>query len=150
MRNFIHKELAAGRWFELTLMEQLGNIGSEVYRVAEWKKKIDAEKYGLTKSVGEASSTHDGSTHISKTTSRFEEAVDKALDLFDLTLEDKRWIGRRKEIARAREVFCDAYYGGHLYKSTFSDLVKYFDLFAVAANKVKVETENPRQSMSNA
>jgi hypothetical protein len=26
----IHKELAAGRWFELSLVEQLANIGSDV------------------------------------------------------------------------------------------------------------------------
>jgi len=32
MKQFMHKELAEGRWFQLSLMEQLGNIGSEVGR----------------------------------------------------------------------------------------------------------------------
>jgi len=33
----LHAGLAAGRWFELTLMEQLGNIGSEVGRATRAK-----------------------------------------------------------------------------------------------------------------
>ncbi len=103
-----HKELAAGRWFELSLAQQLGNIGSEVLRA--WRQKGKDEKM-------------------------FWVAVEKALELFDLTLDDSRWQGRRWEIARAREVFCDAVYGGQLYKSSFEDLVRYFDYFALAANK---------------
>lgn len=106
MPNFIHKELAGGRWFQLSLKEQLGNIGSEVNRAKNWQGKDEKN---------------------------FESAVDRALDLFDLTLADERWKGRRWEIARAREVFCDAVYGGKLYKSSLTDLVKYFDHFAIAA-----------------
>lgn len=105
-RNFKHKELAAGRWQKFSLMEQLGNIGGEVSRVLNWKDKDEKIFWG---------------------------AVERALDLFNLTLEDPRWIGRRWEIARAREVFCDAVYGGNLYKSSLEDLKKYFDQFAFAA-----------------
>ncbi|PIQ75289.1 MAG: hypothetical protein CO001_01445 [Candidatus Portnoybacteria bacterium CG_4_8_14_3_um_filter_40_10] len=101
-----HKELAAGRWQELSLAEQMGNIGSEVSRASRQKGK-DEKLFWL--------------------------AVEKALELFDLTLEDLRWKGRRQEIARAREVFCDAVYGGKLYKSSLTDLVRYFDHFALAA-----------------
>ncbi|TSC78477.1 MAG: hypothetical protein G01um101429_750, partial [Parcubacteria group bacterium Gr01-1014_29] len=39
MKQFIHKELAEGRWFQLSLMEQLGNIGSEVGRAARAEDK---------------------------------------------------------------------------------------------------------------
>lgn len=110
MPEFIHKELAAGRWFELSLAEQLGNIGSEVSRAQKWQGKDEK---------------------------LFQNAVDRALDLFDLTLSDLRWKGRRWEIARAREVFCDAIYGGKLYKSSLQDLSRYFDKFAFAArNKI--------------
>jgi hypothetical protein len=63
----------------------------------------------------------------------FRQAVERALELFDLTLSDPRWKGRRLEVARAREVFCDAAYGGGLYKSSLADLVRYFDNFAFAA-----------------
>ena len=104
--NFIHEELAAGRWFELTLAEQLGNIGSEVSRTSKWKDKDEKLFWG---------------------------AVYRALELFDLTLSDPRWRGRRREIARAREVFCDAVYGGKLYGSSFPDLIRYFNQFAFAA-----------------
>jgi len=103
---FKHKKLSEGRWYELSLMEQLGNIGSEVLRTARQKGKDEKLFWG---------------------------AVERALELFDLTLSDPRWKGRRREIARAREVFCDTVYGGHLYKSSFSDLVRYFDQFALAA-----------------
>jgi hypothetical protein len=34
--NFIHKELAAGRWLEFSFMEQMANIGSEVERAIKW------------------------------------------------------------------------------------------------------------------
>jgi hypothetical protein len=103
---FIHKELAAGGWQKLSLKEQIGNIGSEVSRAAKWQNKNDELFIG---------------------------AVERALELFDLTLGDPRWNGRLREIARAREVFCDAVYGGKLYKSSFDDLQKYFDQFALAA-----------------
>jgi hypothetical protein len=103
---FIHKNLASGRWFELSLAEQLGNIGSEVLRASRQQNK-DKKLFWL--------------------------AVERALELFDLTLEDPRWKGRRWEIARAREVFLDAVFGGKEYKSSLEDLVRYFDQFACAA-----------------
>jgi hypothetical protein len=31
-----HRDLAAGRWWQLSLAEQLGNIGSEVSRAVRW------------------------------------------------------------------------------------------------------------------
>ncbi len=104
-----YKELAAGRWFELSLMEQLGNIGSEVARA------------GRLQGTDEA---------------RFQNAVERTLELFDLTIADIRWRGRLGEIVRAREVFCDAVYGGKLYKSFFVDLDRYFLPFAYAARNI--------------
>lgn len=100
----------------MTLAEQMGNIGSEVSRAARWQKKDQKLFWG---------------------------AAERALELFDLTLEDSRWqssltslaSGRRYEIARAREVFCDAIYGGALYKSSLKDLIGYFDIFAQSARK---------------
>ncbi len=103
---FQHKELATGQWQKLSLVEQLGNIGSEILRVSRQEGKNEKIFWG---------------------------AVERALELFDLTLDDPRWKGRRWEIARAREVFCDAVYGGKLYKSSLQDLTRYFDIFAFAA-----------------
>lgn len=101
----LHKNLADGRWQDLSLAEQMGNIGSDVSRAAHWYKKDEKLFWG---------------------------AVDRALELFDLTLADGRWQGRRREIARSREVFCDAVYGGELYQSSLKDLVRYFDAFAMS------------------
>lgn len=111
MRKFIHKELASGRWFELSLMEQLANIGSEVSRARKWKGKDEKIFWG---------------------------AVERTLELFDLTLEDKRWRGRLREIARARELFCDAIYGGKEYKTTLEDLDQYFFHYAYCAQVNKM------------
>jgi len=101
--SFKHKELAGGRWRTLSLAEQLGNIGSEISRALNWQNK--------DKKI-------------------FWNAVERALELFDLTLDDPRWKGRRQEIARAREVFCDIVFGDKKYNTTLADLLRYFDQFA--------------------
>lgn len=105
-RTFIHKELASGRWFELSLKEQMGNIGSEISRALRRRGKDEKLYQG---------------------------AIERALELFDLTLGDQRWRGRWREIARAREVFCDAVLGGKEYGSSLGDLERYFFQFAMAA-----------------
>lgn len=105
----LHAGLAAGRWRELTLLEQLGNVGSEVGRASR------------AKALG-----NEG---------RFAAALDRALELFDLTLADERWAFRRKEIARAREIVCDFLVGDNQYKSTAESLDTYFMEFAVAARR---------------
>src|SRR3989344_77314 len=105
--KILHKDLAEGRWYKMSLMEQLGNIGSEVGRARIYKEKGDDE--------------------------RLQKAVDRALELFDLTLNDSRWRGRLKEIGRARDVFCDAISGGKEYDSNLTDLERYFMHFALAA-----------------
>lgn len=106
MPNFIHKELAAGKWFTMPLLEQLAHIGSEVGRAGKWQH-------------GDAAA--------------FNGAVDRALDLFDLTLADPRWSGRYGEIARAREVFCAAALGDTEYQTSLADMERYFTPFALAA-----------------
>ena len=35
----IHRDLAAGRWASMSLVEQLANIGSEVSRCLAWRRK---------------------------------------------------------------------------------------------------------------
>jgi hypothetical protein len=62
-------------------------------------------------------------------------ALERALELLDLTLSDARWRGRRKEIARARELLCDAVDGGREYGATLEDLDRYFLAFAVVARR---------------
>ena len=105
-----HREAASGRWFELSLMEQLGNIGTEVARAARAKE------------VG-----NEG---------RRWNALNRALELFDLTVADERWRGpKRREICRAREVVCDFLVGDNAYGSSAESLDVYFLPFAVAARQ---------------
>ena len=108
MKKIIHKELASGRWFKLSLVEQLANIGSEVSRACRWQGKDENIFWG---------------------------AVERALELFDLTLEDQRWRGRLREIARVREVFCDAVLGEKNYQTSLKDLERYFLPFALFARR---------------
>jgi hypothetical protein len=99
-----HGSLAAGGWSKLTLLEQMGNIGSEV-----------------------------GRTLRATAPSRRQNAAYRTLELFDMTLDDKRWYGRGNELARTREVFCDYVFGDNQYNSNAADLEKYFMQFAIAA-----------------
>lgn len=103
---FQHKTLAEGRWREFSLSEQLGNIGSEVSRALSVRGKDE----GL-----------------------YQKAFYRALELMDLTMQDPRWRRRLKEIARAREMLCDAFLGGKEYGMKLEDLNHYFFLFALAA-----------------
>ncbi len=103
--EFQHQSLAAGRWGAFSLAEQLGNIGSEVNRAIRARGD---EK-------------------------RFDSAVSRGLELFDLTISDIRWRKRLKELTRARELFCDAVLGGTEYGTSLEDLDKYFYYFALAA-----------------
>lgn len=104
--EMVHRELAGGRWQQLSLVEQLANVGSEVGRMRRWR---DRDERLMTK------------------------AFERALELLDLTLADPRWRDRLREIARARELLCDAATGGHEYNTTLEDLDRYFLAFAVAA-----------------
>jgi hypothetical protein len=104
----VHKKSAGGKWFELSLCEQLGNIGSEIHRALRWRDKDH---------------------------NNFEAAVDRTLELFELTLKDKRWQKRLREIARARELFCDAIGGGKEYKTSLQDLDRYFFHYAFCARR---------------
>jgi hypothetical protein len=106
-----HRELAAGRWRELTLAEQMGNVGSEFGRAVRWSAKDPA--------LAEA-------------------AFHRLLELLDLTLDDPRHrasVARLREIARTREIVADFLAGPNRWGSTAASLQKYFDAFAAAARR---------------
>jgi hypothetical protein len=109
MSGLRHRDQAGGRWWELSLSEQLGNIGSEVSRAARWQ---------------------------SRNPDLAQSALYRALELFDLTLADERHRRSRprlREIARAREVVADFFAGENQYGSTAASLQRYFDAYAMAA-----------------
>jgi hypothetical protein len=105
--TYQHKNLAAGRWQELSFFEQMANIGSEVERSMKWKDR-NKEEY-------------------------FEKSFERAIELFDLTIEDKRNLKRLKEIIRAKELFIDFIKGDNIFRSKAKDWQKYFYAFNFAA-----------------
>ena len=110
MKSPMHKDLAAGRWGEMSLYEQLGNVGSEVSRALCWKTRNPEIAQG---------------------------AIERVLELMDLTLADprhQRSAARLREIARTREVLVDFLVYSNEYQSTGDSLQRYFDAFAVAAS----------------
>lgn len=102
----LHADLANGRWFKMSLSEQMGNTGSEIHRLVLSQKKDQ---------------------------NRFDSAFDRALELIDLTLADPRWKKGYKEIARVREVLCDIYFGENQYDTSLEALDNYFFQFGLAA-----------------
>ena len=77
--SIIHKELAEGRWFTLTFLDQMANIGREVERTILWRKKGD-NKENLR-------------------------AFYRALELLDLTIQDSTFIGNYAKIKRTFDAF---------------------------------------------
>jgi len=103
-----HQELSSDRWSELTLAEQLGNIGSEVNRMVNWrvKNRVIADR-----------------------------AFERMLELIDLTLTNLHDKYRLREIARARELLVSNWLVPVPESNIeLSQLNKYFFQFALLAN----------------
>lgn len=107
--NAQHKELAAGRWRQLSFVEQMANIGSEVERFLNWRAKNKPE-------------------YSSK-------AFERALELIDLTLDANRQKARLREVARVREVLVDFSGVTPLFNSSEDSWRRYFLAFARAARR---------------
>lgn len=78
--DYLHKDLAK-RWHSLSLPQQMANIGAEASRLNGWLQRGDKN--------------------------HAQNAAERALELIDLTIADKRLKGRRRELTRLREVICD-------------------------------------------
>lgn len=104
--NIFHTDLI-NRWNNFTIFEQMANIGAEVGRAINWRKKNNPE--------------------MSKN------AFYRALELIDFTINDPKNRNSLKEILRVREVLADYLMGENIYKSTDKDWEKYFYYFNFAA-----------------
>jgi len=102
-----HKNLAAGGWQQLSFFEQMANIGSEVERTIKWKNKNNPEYSQM--------------------------AFERALELLDFTIEDKRNVNRLKELLRVREILADYLVFDNDYHSTDKSWQNYFYAFNFAA-----------------
>ena len=103
------KNFAEGRWAEMSLCEQMANVGSEISRAFSWRNK--------------------GKEDLSK------RAVNRALELLDLTIASIRGYSRLKELSRVREGLVDHFYGENEFSSSETLWRKYFDHFNYAARR---------------
>ena len=102
----VHRQLAAGRWFEMPLVEQMANIGSEIERTIAWR----------------------GRNQTNSTA-----AFDRGLELLDLTIADPRHRRRLRELTRLREALADYFVFDNVYRSTDESWHRYFQAFTYAA-----------------
>ena len=104
--NYIHSDEVRSEWAKYPITYQMGNIGSEVSRALKW--------------------------HAKNNQSRRDKAIDRALELFDSTVAAN--VGnhaRLTEILKARDEFCDYFFGGNSYHTDSARMQKYYDGFAV-------------------
>lgn len=100
-RNIQHKELYySGRWAKMPFLEQMANIGSEVYRAISAKSNNRIEDAEL--------------------------AFIRSLELIDFTLECKLTSPQLKELCRLRELWVDFFKYDNEYKSDSKFFNDYF------------------------
>ena len=104
--NQIHSEEAHQDWLTRPITFQMSNIGSEVSRSLKW--------------------TACGNM------SRADKAIDRAIELFDFTIEaNTKNHARLTEILKARDEFCDYFFGDNSYHTDPARMQKYYDGFAM-------------------
>ena len=108
MNNLFHQDYEK-RWQSFSLSEQMANIGAEVGRTINWRKK--------------------GNKKMSTN------ALYRGLELLDFTTNDKKNRNSLKEILRVREALVDFFLGYNIYKSSNLIWEKYFYFFNAAARK---------------
>ena len=110
--KYQHRTLASGKWNNLSLVEQMANIGSEVERTIIWRSK--------------------GNDLYSQ------KAIERALELLTLTIDCKKNKKRLIELTRLHEVLVDYFFYTNKYSSSDDLWRKYFYAFNYAArNKLK-------------
>ena len=106
--NYQHKQLSEGHWFELTFIEQMANIGSEVERAIKWRDR--KKEFSIN-------------------------ALERALELLHLTIADSRnkSASRLKELTRVREALLDYFCSDNRFSSSDKLWRSYFYAFNYAA-----------------
>lgn len=95
-----HKGPSEERWFGLSLMEQLANVGCDIDRAIRWKNK-DNIVYS-------------------------DDALSRAFNLLFLTIKDPKNRKRLKEVVRIKELLIDYFMDKNVYFSTDEMWHKYF------------------------
>lgn len=107
--NYQHKNLLNGKWFEFSLAEQMANIGAEIGRAINWKKK---EKPDYS-----------------------QQAFFRGLELLSFTIDDKKNKSKLKELLRLKEILGDYFMGENEYQSDNKFFENYFYNFNYLARK---------------
>ena len=103
--NYIHGLDTKREWETRSITYQMGNIGSEVSRALKWRGKNQK---------------------------RADKAIDRALELFDFTIEaNLKNHARLTEILKARDEFCDYFFAGNSYHTDPARMQKYYDGFVI-------------------
>ncbi len=98
------------RWHNMTLAQQLGNVGSDFERALKWKQKGKQEL--------------------------FASAANRTIEQLDMTVSDNRLHGiRRREIARLREETKKALFSKKIDTHLTSGLANYFLRMALLARR---------------
>lgn len=103
-----HSEELRNKWSALNLCQQMANIGAEVGRAINWKKK--------------------GNTEMSMN------ALYRALELIDYTIADSNNKNGLSEIVRLREFLLDFFMGENMFQFTETYWERYFLAFTIKAN----------------
>jgi len=107
MQNIQHKNLSTGDWKKKPFLEQMANIGSEVYRAINWKEKGNKEYSDM--------------------------AFVRSLELFDLTKDSQLTYPQYKELLRMREIWIDFFKYENEYNSDKEFFNTYFTYLTVAS-----------------
>jgi hypothetical protein len=111
-----HKHLTTDKWKELSLPEQMANIGSEVFRSLSWKDK--------------------GNDKFSQL------AFERSLELLELSLDVATSYSSLKELARVKEMWGDFYTGRQQFNDKREAWEKYFMQFTYAARNRSASGRN--------
>ncbi len=101
----LHKNLTSEKWSKLSKKDQILNIAAELSRATHWLEKDDFESA--------------------------KDCYERAFELVDLTLDDNRWKGNRRELARFREVLASFYI-----RKTPPSICRFFDNWLIGFSQI--------------
>ncbi len=105
-KPIIHSKETHRDWLTRPFAYQMGNIGREVSRALKWTSKGNKP--------------------------RADKAIDRALELFDFTIEANiKNHARLTEILKARDEFCDYFFNHNSCHTDPTKMQKYYDGFAI-------------------
>jgi len=105
-RKYFHSKELHQLWKDFHFLEQMANIGSEVYRAINWRQRGDEKAANA--------------------------AFYRSLELIDFTLECKLSSGKLKELCRIRECWVDFFMYENTYNFTAEFWLDYFNQLTYA------------------